>query len=79
MQLLGRGPITPEEEKEYFNQSLKDAVELGVPPKNSQMFYADVLDALFEICGQYPNAKPSSIQKARKAFDEYYDWLTSTE
>lgn len=77
MQLLGRGPITPKEKKEYFEKSLKDAVELGVPPKNSQMFLADILDALFKICREYPNAKPSSIQEARKLFDEYYDWLTS--
>lgn len=77
MQLLGRGPITPAEEKEYFEHALKDAVELGVPPKNSQMFYVDILDALFDICKQYPNVKPASIQKARKLFDNYYAWLTS--
>lgn len=67
---------TPQEKKEYFEQALKDAVELGVNPDNPQMIEPESRQHIYDISDQYPNAKPESIRLARKAFGDYYAWLT---
>lgn len=69
--------ITPEQEKEHFEKSLKDAVDLGIYPEKPQILTATVRLAIEKVADEYPNVKPASVKKAREVFASYFRWLTS--
>ena len=63
--------------RKVFNQSLRDAIELGLPPISTYAFEPNVIDALNKIADSYPDVDPAEIKSARSEFRRYLAWLTS--
>lgn len=70
-------PVTVEQMDTFFKKALKDAVELGINPRNSEMLDIDTLEAIWAISRAYPKTDVELVQKARAAWQSELDWLRS--
>lgn len=75
--MQGQRVPTPKERDAHFQKCLKDAVELGLYPKKSQMFAHKFLNDLFAIADSYPETKPELVKRAKDNWAAHMRWLTS--
>lgn len=68
--------ITLVERRSAFDRALKDAVELGVSP-GSDGINPTTRKAIMVVATEYPDATNESVQNAKKAFQQWLDWLAS--
>ena len=65
--------FTMNDEKEIFSSWLKNAVDLGVPPKIPNDLRHEIYSAIMVIVNEYPDITNPSIKKAKAAFADYLD------